>query len=513
MVLLLHISSVQTTSFNYRFFDSPENLTFQGTYFLKDGAVLLNSNENGSPVLNTVGRMLYPEPVRLWDRRTGTVADFTTTFSFMIKTLTPPNGGDGIVFFIAPNGSTIPPNSSGGSLGIVYENNNNGTQKPLVAVELDTYPNVNDPLSDHLGIDVNSIISVATWNTTLKFSNNTRGNAWIGYNSSTKILGVSVSFDQNPVFDGKYLLTHAVNIKNVLPELVNVGLSASAGNSYELHNIYSWEFDSTELPLNSSTRGTQVPRGSGTGGTQAPQGSNSGGSQVPQVSGAANKGKKKNMKGLLIGLGVGGTVLAVGLGLIFFLLWKKRKGKQEEEEEDMFDATGDPYYVRGAGPRRFTYKELDRATSHFAKDGKLGKGGFGEVYKGFVNDSNLNVAVKRVSRGSKQGKKEFVSEIGLVAWMTELYENGTHLEAVDTRLNTDFDEQQLERLVVVGLWCSNHDHNLRPSIRQAISVLNFDSPLPDLSSRMLVPTDLISLNHSYETSNATYDSSILLPRS
>jgi len=34
------------------------------------------------------------------------------------------------------------------------------------------------------------------------------------------------------------------------------------------------------------------------------------------------------------------------------------------------------------------------------KAGKLGEGGFGEVYKGFLNDSKLEVAIKRVSAGS-----------------------------------------------------------------------------------------------------------------
>lgn len=32
------------------------------------------------------------------------------------------------------------------------------------------------------------------------------------------------------------------------------------------------------------------------------------------------------------------------------------------------------------------------------------------VYRGFLEDLRLHVAIKRVSKGSRQGKKEYVSE-------------------------------------------------------------------------------------------------------
>ncbi|KAK9097011.1 hypothetical protein Sjap_022508 [Stephania japonica] len=374
--LFLLISNVSTTSFNYRFFDSPKKQNFQGNYSLRDGFILLNTDQNGAPLNDSVGRVLHAEPVHLWDSSTGKVADFTTRFSFMIEMLYPPYGADGMAFFIAPNGSQIPPNSYGGSFGIFYKNNKfNSTQNPIVAVEFDTFRNWFDPSGDHVGIDINSVVSEVTWNTTLKYDNRTRGNAWIGYNSTTKTLGVYLSFDQNPVFDGKYVLTHVVDLKNVLPEWVNVGLSAATGSTLEAHNIYTWEFNSTEFPAEPGTRGSQFPQESGTG----------------------NGGEKKNNIGMVIGLAVGGTTLAGGIGLVFYHLRKKRKGRHEEV--NIFDASGEHNYVRGAGARRFTYKELDRATSHFAKDGKLGKGGFGEVYRGFVNDQlecGCQKSVKRV---------------------------------------------------------------------------------------------------------------------
>ncbi|CAN6348418.1 unnamed protein product [Urochloa humidicola] len=42
-------------------------------------------------------------------------------------------------------------------------------------------------------------------------------------------------------------------------------------------------------------------------------------------------------------------------------------------------------------------------------------GGFGSVYRGFLTDGNRNVAVKRVSKTSRQGWKEFISEVKIIS--------------------------------------------------------------------------------------------------
>jgi serine/threonine protein kinase len=59
--------------------------------------------------------------------------------------------------------------------------------------------------------------------------------------------------------------------------------------------------------------------------------------------------------------------------------------------------------------RRFTYKELEMITSNFQR--VLGRGGFGSVYDGFLEDGT-QVAVKLRSDSSNQGVKEFLAEVG-----------------------------------------------------------------------------------------------------
>jgi serine/threonine protein kinase len=80
-------------------------------------------------------------------------------------------------------------------------------------------------------------------------------------------------------------------------------------------------------------------------------------------------------------------------------------------------------------------------------------------------------------------------EMSLVEWIWDLYGCGHLSLAVDKRLDiTDFDdEKQAERLMIVGLWCAHPDRNLRPSIGQAIHVLNLEAAIPDLPPKMPVP--------------------------
>ncbi|RVX10272.1 L-type lectin-domain containing receptor kinase IX.1 [Vitis vinifera] len=83
-----------------------------------------------------------------------------------------------------------------------------------------------------------------------------------------------------------------------------------------------------------------------------------------------------------------------------------------------------------------------------------------------------------------KAKKE---QIRLVEWVWDLYGVGKLVDATDPRLSDDFDEEQMERLMIVGLWCAHPDCNLRPSIRQAINVLNSEASLPLLPLKMPVP--------------------------
>ncbi|BBH01679.1 receptor-like kinase in in flowers 3 [Prunus dulcis] len=59
-------------------------------------------------------------------------------------------------------------------------------------------------------------------------------------------------------------------------------------------------------------------------------------------------------------------------------------------------------------------KELRIATENFREENKIGQGGFGSVYKGTLKNGTL-AAIKVLSAESRQGSREFLTEIEVIA--------------------------------------------------------------------------------------------------
>jgi len=496
-------------------------------------------------------------------------------------------------------------------------------------VEFDIFFNQGlDPPGVHVGIDIISLESVdnVPWlGGNISILEGGTNEARISYNSTSHNLSV-ILIDRRNNAIVEQSLSYKVDLRNHLPEWVTFGFSAATGSSFAMHNILTWNFTST---LEDIVTGPTV-------------------ADSPSPS-PAPKRRKNNKLGLAMGLGVGGSFVFGGLALILFCMWKR--SRSHTEEDLALDSCMDDEFQRGTGPKRFSFQELAHATNNFNEEEKLGQGGFGGVYRGFLRDSNSFVAIKRVSKGSTQGIKEYASEVkiisrlrhrnlvqligwchergelllvyelmlngsldshlfkeeslmiwatrykvaqglasallylheeweqcvvhrdikssnimldsnfnaklgdfglarlvdhvkgsqttvlagtmgymapecvttgkaskesdvysfGIVAlkiacgrkpikhnapedqvvmveWVWELYGIGKVLEAADPRLNGDFDDQQMERLMIIGLWCAHPDRNLRPSIRETIHVLNFETPLPILPSNMPGPT-------------------------
>lgn len=64
--------------------------------------------------------------------------------------------------------------------------------------------------------------------------------------------------------------------------------------------------------------------------------------------------------------------------------------------------------------KRYSYKELRRATGEFSAANKVGEGGFGSVYKGTLKDGKV-VAIKVLSSESRQGPREFLNELLVIS--------------------------------------------------------------------------------------------------
>ncbi|GKE49620.1 putative receptor-like protein kinase, partial [Tanacetum coccineum] len=63
---------------------------------------------------------------------------------------------------------------------------------------------------------------------------------------------------------------------------------------------------------------------------------------------------------------------------------------------------------------QYDFCKVQVATNDFSEDNKLGRGGFGVVYKGMFEDGH-EIVVKRLAMDSGQGDVEFKNEVLLVA--------------------------------------------------------------------------------------------------
>ena len=65
--------------------------------------------------------------------------------------------------------------------------------------------------------------------------------------------------------------------------------------------------------------------------------------------------------------------------------------------------------------RRFNFKELQSATSNFSSKNLVGKGGFGNVYKGCLHDGSI-IAVKRLKDiNNGGGEVQFQTELEMIS--------------------------------------------------------------------------------------------------
>ncbi|KAL8507998.1 hypothetical protein ACS0TY_018524 [Phlomoides rotata] len=161
--------SQDETLFNYNTFSentstsNESGLIYQGGTYVPQGSTFLRLIETDTfdkPTGNSVGRVVYFEPIKFWESSpTARQVSYETIIKFKI---TPSGNGaaDGLAFFIAPVNTTIPIDSTtGGNLGIFGPK---GTTPNLFAVEFDTFINDWDPKDRHIGIDIGSRKSVST---------------------------------------------------------------------------------------------------------------------------------------------------------------------------------------------------------------------------------------------------------------------------------------------------------------------------------------------------------------
>ncbi|KAF7098094.1 hypothetical protein CFC21_099860 [Triticum aestivum] len=293
-------------------------------------------------------------------------------------------GCDGMAFFVAHFPSEISPSSKGGGLGLLPAFTNRTGRTRVVAVEFDTLRNSHyaDINGNHIGSNISSINFVASTDTRTRPGRNLTSSyvmeATVRYHNESRMLAVDLLID-----DALYQANATVDLSTCLPEEVAAGFSTTTGDASELHQILSWSFSSTLPPL--PTR---------------------------------NNHKKLVM--ILLSVLVPFLLLLVRAAVV---LWRRRKKMRanKNSQERCVNRADLERGVAAGGPRRYTYLELVAATKHFAEEEKLGRGGFGSVYRGHLTltpatTDHRVVAVKMLlAESSAHGRKEFEAEERIIS--------------------------------------------------------------------------------------------------
>ncbi|WOG86154.1 hypothetical protein DCAR_0205355 [Daucus carota subsp. sativus] len=98
------------------------------------------------------------------------------------------------------------------------------------------------------------------------------------------------------------------------------------------------------------------------------------------------------------------VVVTVVLSLFLLVVYKKKKlrRKADQSQREDFELP------------LFEFARIAKATNNFSNNNKLGEGGFGPVYMGILEEGQ-EIAVKRLSKTSKQGLDEFKNEVLCIA--------------------------------------------------------------------------------------------------
>ncbi|XP_050258387.1 cysteine-rich receptor-like protein kinase 44 isoform X11 [Quercus robur] len=120
----------------------------------------------------------------------------------------------------------------------------------------------------------------------------------------------------------------------------------------------------------------------------------------------AAKGKESNKsRTVIIVVPIISFVVLIIISFCIYLRVRKPREKPQSESVDE---------IRSVESLQLVFGTIKVATDDFSDANKLGQGGFGVVYKGKLFDGQV-IAVKRLSKNSRQGDLEFKNEVLLVA--------------------------------------------------------------------------------------------------
>ena len=374
------------------------NFTFNGfstANMSLDGFASINSDgllEVTNATDHTEGHAFRPVPLH-FKSAAGKTFSFSTTFIIAIVPEITNISGHGMAFVISrtTNLSTAIPSQY---LGLFNVNSNGNSSNHIFAIEFDTIqnPEFQDINGNHVGIDINSLNSTESRmagyfdDRTGSFNNLSLVSGqpmqvWVDYDGEKMQLNVTLCPMRMPK-PIKPLLSTTLDLASLMLDSMYAGFSAATGSFHTYHCVLGWSFKMNGVA--DALDYAKLP-------------------SPPRI----DTNKTTNSNALLIWLPIAaGLLVLLVFGATVLIVRRRRKYAEILEDWEL-----------QYGPHRFSYKDLFQATEGFKEKELLGAGGFGSVYRGVLPSSKMEVAVKKVSHGSRQGMKQFVAEIVSIGHM------------------------------------------------------------------------------------------------
>ncbi|KAI8536673.1 hypothetical protein RHMOL_Rhmol10G0275300 [Rhododendron molle] len=502
-------AKLKTTTISFNNFTFSDPLKVDSAATISYGALqvtLDTANSAFSSLTNQSGRILYNTPFQLWEGKNDTFSDRVASFnaSFLVNIYRLPDSttpGEGLTFVVAPD-LNVPLNSYGEYLGLTNATTDGNVSNRILAVELDTFKEDFDPDANHVGLNINSVRSNKTTSLTplgfeLVGPNGTANffNIWVQYDGVKKVIEVYIAQQANqtvptPPRPANPILNSSLELRGLVNQVSYFGFSASTSNFTELNCVLRWNLT------------------------------------VEHYS-----DEKQLITKIALAAGIPAVVLlaaAAVAGYFFRKRWLARSNPHILGALKSLPGT----------PREFQYKDLLKATNKFDEKRKLGQGGFGVVYKGYLANEDLVVAVKVFTRESLKGEDDFLAELTiinrlrhkhlvrllgyiapecfhtgkatqqsdvyafgavllevvcgfkpgtriggyqfLVDWVWALHREGRLLEAVDKKLEEDYVVEEAQRILLLGLACSHPTACERPKTQEIVQILPGSVAVPQV---------------------------------
>ncbi|XP_007036320.2 PREDICTED: L-type lectin-domain containing receptor kinase S.1 [Theobroma cacao] len=384
LLLLMFLCPTFALDFLFNSFTTATNLTLINDARIDTSTIRLTNDSNQF----SFGRAFHPTTLSMKSTsNSSSLSSFSTAFVFSVLPELSNSPGFGLCFVLS--NSTSPPGALASQYFGIFTNATDSPVAPLLAIEFDTglNPEFNDPDENHIGIDLNNVISAQT--APAQYFNSSTGSfvpvnmrtgqnvhAWIDFDGVNFEINVTVAPVGVPKPSRPTLNYKGPVIANYVSSEMFVGFSASKTQWVEAQRILAWSFSDTGVLREINTTGLPIF--------------------------FIESSSSSLSSGAIAGIVIGCVAFVIICGSVCYLIWRK---KFREESEDEIEDWELEYW-----PHRFSYEELKQATDGFSNENLLGSGGFGRVFKATL-PNNTEVAVKCVNHDSKQGLREFMAEI------------------------------------------------------------------------------------------------------